>query len=368
MTDPYNYNLFQQIYCLSFATGAVGNQQDTEANIQAALKESLKKTLPKLTGNWALSWGPRIFKEEREDPAKGGPDNAWYAAVDDTQKVCVLAIAGTADNSWADIYQDFNVIEVVDFDAWVKLWSLQGIPGPETYDRLQVNDSTLPLCAKGACAGAWNVLNNASTEPNENTRIDEYLRSLDSSYTIVVAGHSLGGALAPTVALGLVKANLVGNHTVKVLASAGVSSGNKLFADEYAATFAKDPSSGEDYQVYNTDYHNVFDIVPQAWSVNREDDRNLYNILDKIVTPTEDFKPTAKLLVNAAIDLSFLSRIQYTPLPGQRFAGPPPTTPIGNDEDLGNLFATEHVFAYWDEIGIKDFMVPFSVHHKPSNT
>ncbi|KAI1750632.1 hypothetical protein F4782DRAFT_244475 [Xylaria castorea] len=360
MDDPYHYNLFQQIYCLAMATGIVSNYQAPEAALQAALKQALNQVLPQLTGNWTVSWGPRVYKEKNQDSPEGGPDNVWFAAVDDNQKVCVVAIAGTASNSWADISQDFNVFEVVDFNAWVELWSSEGIPQPEARKPTQDNGSALSYCAKGTCDGVWNVLNNVSTEPDEGTRIDQYLAGLDSSYTVVVTGHSLGGALSPIVALGLVKAKLAGSHKVKVLPSAGVSPGNDKLAADYATTFPKDPLLGEGYQVYNTDYYNTFDIVPQAWSIDTNDDRNLHNILDKIIHPTDDFRPEVEGYVNLAIALSKASQIRYTPLPGQSFTGPQPPDQFQSWDEVTLILGAEHVLAYWDKIGITEFMKLFN--------
>ncbi|TRX94670.1 hypothetical protein FHL15_004442 [Xylaria flabelliformis] len=359
MDDPYHYNLFQQIYCLSMATGIVSNRQDTEAVLQAALKESLNEVLPQLTGNWSISWGPRVYKEKNQDSSEGGPDNVWFAAVDDTQKICVVAIAGTASNSLADIYEDINVYEVVDFNAWVKLWSHEGIPEPVKSTPTQDNASTTSYCARGTCIGVWNVLSNVSTEAGEDTRIDQYLTGLDPSYTVVVTGHSLGGALAPIVALGLVEAEMAGSHKIKVLPSAGVSPGNANLAADYATTFPKDPSTGEGYQVYNTDYYNTFDIVPQAWSTDTNDDRNLHNILDKIIHTTGEFRTEVENYVNLAIGLSQASQIRYTPLPGQSFTGPPPPVLIQNWDEAKLVLSTQHVLAYWSEFGITEFVKLF---------
>ncbi|KAI0427982.1 hypothetical protein F5Y09DRAFT_349944 [Xylaria sp. FL1042] len=355
MGDPYNYDIFQQIYCLCMATGAVGNIIDSEENLQAALKKALDEHLPELSGSWTISWGPRVYQEQTPD-SLGGPDNVWFAAVDDTQKVCVVAIAGTASNSLVDIHEDLDISDVVDFDYWVEQWSLQGIPRPPRSTPDPNTSSRFPYCAKGLCDGVWNILSNVSTEPrDEGKRIDEYLRDLDSSYTIVFTGHSLGGALAPVTALGLVQANLLTGKDVKVLPSAGVSPGNDKLATNYATAFPKEPSQGTGYRVYNTDYYNVFDIIPQAWSISPKDhDRNLNNILDKIIHCTEKFLPEAETFLNQAIGASYCSHIRYTPLPGESFTGKT-QPPAEVDNWLVVLFfaSNSHVLDYWEELGIQ---------------
>ncbi|KAI0205628.1 hypothetical protein F4808DRAFT_239716 [Astrocystis sublimbata] len=355
MSDQFDYDLFQQIFCLSMATGIVSDQQGPEAVLQNAMKKSLTKALPKLPGKWSISWGPRILKEKNKESEKGGPDNVWFAAVEETQRICVVAIAGTASNSWADIYQDFDVWAVVNFDEWVQQWSSAGIPRPESSKPDADSSASLPWCAKGACVGVWNVLSNVSTEPGEDTRIDQYLQSLPRDYTIVVTGHSLGGALAPVAALGLARSQLT-SHEIKVLPSAGVSPGNEVLAMQFASEFPHDRQGPKSYEVFNVDYHNIFDIVPQAWSVDPIDDRNLNNILGRILHCDNEFRSTVEFYVNIAFGLSKSSQIRYTPLPGQSFAGPPPPTMIKNWDQVKEVLSTEHVLAYWDETDINEFM------------
>ncbi|KAI0121773.1 hypothetical protein F4814DRAFT_189830 [Daldinia grandis] len=351
----FDYNLIQQIYCLSMVTGVVSDKENTETNLQAALKKTLDDTLPRLTGAWSISWGPRVFKE-KPDESKGGPDNVWFAAIDHAQKVCAVAIAGTAANSISDLWQDFNVGAVVDFGAWVESWSSQGIPKPEE-DHSEQKDPSRSYCAKGTCDGTWNLLNNPSTAVNSGLRIDEYLQQLDPDYTVVFTGHSLGGALAPTSALGLARSKICCKNTIKVLPSAGVSPGNNIFAKEYSEVFTKDPPSGKGYKVYNIDFYNIYDIVPQAWSTNPDHDRNLDNILNNILHCSDEFKPKVEVLVSVALSLATQSRIPYTPLPGQSFVGhPPPEDPIDNWDQVKAHFSQHHVLTYWDELGITEFM------------
>ncbi|KAI1825053.1 hypothetical protein F4861DRAFT_503791 [Xylaria intraflava] len=359
MADEYGYNLFQQIYCLSMATGIVSNKKGSEKALQDAMIECLDQALLGLSGDWALSWGPRVYKEKNKDSDEGGPDNVWFAAIDHNQKVCVLAIAGTADGSWADIWQDFDVHEVVDFNAWVNLWSPNEIPEPQASNPAEIEDLTRPYCAKGTCIGVWNVLSNFSTAASQGTRIDQYLSSLDPSYTVVVTGHSLGGALAPTVALGLSKSKLGSPPIMKVLPSAGVSPGNERFANDYTALFPKNPESGQDYQVYNTDYYNHADIVPQAWSTNPDHDRNLHNILDIMLRIGDSLRREVEAIVKLAIFQSESSRIRYTPLPGQSFSGAELPAYINSWDELKTYHSNQHVLVYWDRMGITKFMKQF---------
>ncbi|OTB05989.1 hypothetical protein M426DRAFT_10125 [Hypoxylon sp. CI-4A] len=353
-------NLFQQLYCLSMVSNVVSQSQGSEQELERKMKQELDEGLPKLPGQWVTSWGPRVFKEKNPTSSEGGPDNVWYAAVEKTRKICVVSISGTARNSLADIVQDILVQEVVDFNAWVKQWSSsKGIPKPQTGTPNESTSSTTAYCAKGTCLGAWNVLRNTGTAADKIIRIDQYLSSLDKSYSIVFAGHSLGGALSPVVALGLLEANMVGSHDVKVLPSAGPSPGNDKLSLDYAERFPKTPASATDYQVFNMDYYNALDIVPQAWSLNPAQDRNLDNILTKILHLGDEVDETGKLSVELAKYISGQSKVQYTPIPGQMFTGPPTPEVIHSWKDVKEVIGREHVRAYWDEIGITDFLIHF---------
>ncbi|KAJ8129202.1 hypothetical protein O1611_g4430 [Lasiodiplodia mahajangana] len=359
MDTQYNYDLFQQIYCLSFMAGFVG-WKGSEETLQNALKQTLEETLPHLTGNWAVSWGPRVYKVYYPDSESTPPDNTWFAAVDDIQKICVVAIAGTNIISLQDLYQDFDVLEVVDFDAWVSQWTAEDIPEPEDAFPIFDQPSTRAYCAKGTCSGVRNILNNTETRYGDSIRIGQYLRSLDPTYTIVVTGHSLGGALAPIAALGLVKAKLLGNHqSVKVVPSAGVSPGNELLAASYSERFPVETLGGKGYQVFNADYYNIYDIVPQAWSPDRNDDRNLHRILDEILHLSDDLRPLFDCIMRKVIGVSQLSQIKYSPLPGEPFDGPEPPSLIETPLEIIRVIIQEHLDAYRDEIGITEFLDRF---------
>ncbi|KAI0097366.1 hypothetical protein GGR51DRAFT_566575 [Nemania sp. FL0031] len=357
--DRYNYDLFQQIYCLSFCANFV-DWHGSEETLQTALRQTLDEALPNLTGNWTVSWGPRVYKKYSPESEDSPPDNTWFAAVDDTQKVCVVAIAGTVITSVQDLYQNFDVLEVVDFDDWVSQWSFEDIPEPQNSFPIGDEPSTIAYCSKGTCVGVRNVLNNPSTRYGGGIRIDEYLRSLDPAYTIVVTGHSLGGALAPIAALGLVKAGLLNyNQKIKVLPSAGVSPGNGLLTASYTLTFPRDPVGGEGYQVFNTDYYNIYDIVPQAWSPDRSDDRNLHRILEDILHLSDRLRPLFECILKKVIGVSQLSQITYNPLPGQPFDGPMPPLLIDNTLEIIAVIKDQHIDAYRYEIGIDAFLEKF---------
>lgn len=177
-----------------------------------------------------MTWGPKVVVKY------GAPENVWYVATSETQKLCVVAIAGTAAFSLKGWQDDINVSKIVDFDKWTDKWTASSIP--EWPDCKYENSTYIPY---GSYIGVLNVLSKPcpSTAQRPNTRVTEYLQTLGSGYDVVFTGHSMGGALAPSVALGLFRAKLLGGVSLKTLPSAGASPGNQKFNDQFSKHFPR---------------------------------------------------------------------------------------------------------------------------------
>lgn len=237
MPPKFNFNTPQQVYCLSSASNAVGSKKGTEADLQQAMDDALSIKLPRITGDWQVSWGPRVYKP---DPEESGPvENVWFAAVSEAQKLVVVAVSGTAPPSIKDWLDDLDVESVVDFGDWVTGWSAtaKGVPQP-TVDK-RPNTIKNSYIAHGTATGVYNILSNM--EPKTNTHIWEYLLGLSPDYTVIFTGHSMGGAISPTLGLGLATANMIGTKKVYIMPSAGPSPGNTNFVTAYKALFPPIP-------------------------------------------------------------------------------------------------------------------------------
>lgn len=355
----FDYTQTQQLYCLGFAAGAAGDYKDTEQGLQARLKNALDHLLPTLSGSWALSWGPQVYKKHPDDDTHG-PDCSWFAAEDDSQKLCVVAIAGTAAASEMALRElNCAVHHVVDFDAWVKSWSASdGIPCFETDASPQ--DEARAYCAKGACLGVSIVLGKTSSSTGQ--RIDQYLRDVPSGYEVIFAGHSQGASIAPAAALGLFRAQMAGANPVRVLPVAGPATGNGRFAQDFERTFPAPGPDDEDgsgrRHRFNTNLFNFYDAVPQAWSVDGTRDRNLDRILTAMYHVTG---PALWVEVHGAVhkakSLARDSKIKYVPIRGCLFQGPAPPDRISDMSVLTSQLSMHHNEAYWDKIGVSAFMV-----------
>jgi hypothetical protein len=218
-------------------TGSVGT-------IEPALTTLLEKQLTTVQpwiGNWDLVWGPAVY----ELPTSDRPDNAMFVVSGGGQ--LVVAIAGTNPYSLLDwIVEDFLVSSQVPWPT--------GSPFPQ--------ERKISL---GAFTGL-SVLQTLVPGPGQlgaGVPLKDFLATqVGAPITINISGHSLGGALSPTVALWLsdIRASWdpAGNATLAVLPSAGPTAGN--------AAFAQYSDSQIGAQV--TRLHNPLDIVPKAWTTS----------------------------------------------------------------------------------------------------
>lgn len=355
----FNFDIYQNAYCFAMASGGVGKLKGSDSYLQGVLKKALEKNIPTLTGDWSIGWGPRVFKKLPES-ITGGPDHTCFAIVDHNQKYCIVAVAGTADDSEVNKLENKQVDRVVNFKTWTDSWTESSIPEPCYFDSMDEKPKDQAYCAEGLCNGVLNILNSPSNDDNSKERLNTYLSGLGEDYTIIFTGHSLGGGIVPILALGLHQSKLVNNKNLKVLPSAGVSPGNDVFANEFSAVFPPSQNHGKDYQIFNTVYYNVNDFVPQAWSLDKNHDRNMDNIWS-IYNYTPFFGVLVSLYFSQAKGLSEASGIDYTPLNGTAFLGVPEPTkdPIENKDELIEQHGTQHVLTYWDQIGIHEFMNAF---------
>ncbi|KAK2049599.1 hypothetical protein LZ31DRAFT_627556 [Colletotrichum somersetense] len=278
---------------------------------------------------------------------KGPVENVWFAAVSEAQKLVVVAVAGTALVSLRDWFDDFDVARVVNFDNWVGQWK-NGVPAP-TVDK-KPNEFAHAYCANGTATGVYNILSNK--DPGSDT---------------------MGGVLSPTLALGLRRANMIGNSPdVKSYAmpSAGPTQGNTRFVAAYTAAYPLTPNpDAPDYaKVSNGDLFNTNDIVPQAWSIRPTDDQSLERMTGAIYTfarLNESLKlyVLAAWLVGVAIYRSASSKVFYQPIPPNAFT-PADSLPPIIDLALGlaKYIVLNHTYSYWVYIGINGFVTEFNDH------
>ncbi|MCY1061653.1 hypothetical protein [Nannocystis sp. SCPEA4] len=233
-----------QTFALSMFAAAIQNDTGQDLGLRAAkqINQALANAASMIDG-WQIVWGPAVLADDR-----GYSENLMYVV----QRTAapsqyVIAIAGTNFNSPADaLVEDLYVYKQV---SWLYDTTAKGAK-----------------IALGTSIGLLNLqrLKPAATLPGAGTTLIEFLRTIVSEkVNITVAGHSLGGALAPTLAVWLADTaqgrvdpwDPKKHATIGAQAFAGPTAGNGAFALHSVfklGTLLR--------PVYNT-----LDVVPHAW-------------------------------------------------------------------------------------------------------
>ena len=178
------------------------------------------------TAGWELVWGPANYKT-----------NLWYIAQDQATKRLALVIRGTVMSSWTSKLDDIDIPLV---------------------DTLVVGAPDGVKVAHGLVTAHHHL--NCARDVWSNKTAWEYLEgTLAQGQTLDVVGHSLGGALAPIIALDAMQKN--SDAAVRSIAIAGMSPGNQAFSDWYVSKLAHQQHSR---------FINKLDIIPEWYAGLRD--------------------------------------------------------------------------------------------------
>lgn len=327
------YNLVQKVFSLSMLSNLASSLSGDATTLQTDYQNGVAKVLADqsvrdLVGDWELTWGPYIFQHDAgAGDSKKLADNAAFVAKQGD--VYVVAISGTNAKSiyaWAE--EDFAVNERVP-------WPNAGAPsGVEI--------------SKATKTGLDNLLGLPYYGP-KNPNLIDYLASLPNTgtATVIFTGHSLGGALAPALALyafgpGGPLAKSAWND-VLVLPTAGASPGNQEFASFYASVFP--PVRKSQTESWNLLVRNTLDVVPHAWAV-----KSLLQIPTLYGAPP----PGAEVIVLGAI--YGWAGFGYALLPGSEFTGKLDRIAILEWIRFIWTAANQHTEAYITFFGVSAFM------------
>lgn len=218
-------------------------QQAATTAMNNVLQDS---TVNNLIGTWTPVWGPVTYtNDSTSHPDTCISDNTMVLLKGNNpgnpaETMYVLSIAGTVTASAFDWVGENLVLDSM--EQWPAPVQGQSNTGTFASPQLTSNSDTVgsgKYISQGIGTGL-NILFNIMQDGSKGTLMN-YLKTVvgadTSSFELAVAGHSLGGALSPCVALSLIDNqsywNPGGNSLVTCYATAGFTPGNKLFADYF---------------------------------------------------------------------------------------------------------------------------------------
>lgn len=278
------YNMTQQIFCLNMLSNisAMYNGM-TDSAINALTRQQVNAvladpTVTPLIGNWQCVWGPVVITDELSTNNDTVAINTMFIAKSlDSANLYVVAIAGTnsaSDYDWTS--EDMDVF-------YTRRWDSVLVDINDTGSTFHLVDHQ-PFISRATFHGLRNIMNLVDTFHGAPITAYNYLAQwADSTPTgdtmrIWTTGHSLGGALAPAMALYLNnKIALDSTHTVwhnkpisvNCLAVAGATPGNYRWAQLYEQGLGANT-----IRVWNS-----HDVVPHGF------DTTMLPVVDTIYDP-----------------------------------------------------------------------------------
>ncbi|MGD8782271.1 MAG: hypothetical protein PVH88_25320 [Ignavibacteria bacterium] len=228
--------------------------KEVEEKIYGIINDTMPK-IPQIDNNgspdWKVVWGPTIYTFELAILQ----DNMMFVAQQISKpENYIVAVRGTNGLAMMDwIKEDFKVWEKVD-------WK---IPSGVSYEGT-------PKISKATDNGIDALLHKmiplSDKLPGYNIDITTFLKNIAAKkVNITFTGHSLGGALAPTLALWFKQSQNIngdwdpaGNAQVSTIPFAGATAGDGDFKDFF------NKQLGDDCQRIHCNQ----DIVPHAWQTS----------------------------------------------------------------------------------------------------
>jgi hypothetical protein len=207
--------------------------------VETELAGCVGSALEKYASNWTLAWGPVVY----HFPITELDDNMMYAVREKANPSnLVIVVRGTNPPSLVDwLTEDFDVVDQVSWPA----------------------GSGQPKISKAISEGLHRLQEMAPAKDPRASLVQFLTTEAAAAFPglrVNVTGHSLGGALAPTLALWLHDTQSTwdpqGKAHLEVYPLAGPTAGNADFAAYYDSVFGE-----ATYRMWNP-----FDLVPLAWN------------------------------------------------------------------------------------------------------
>jgi Lipase (class 3) len=317
----------QEMLVLSFVSYAgelvTGTDEEIEHKLVPCFQKELDKE-PLTTGKWKLVWGPAVYEFHH---AKFDDNLMYVVQGTDQPNRLVIAVRGTnapAIQDW--IFEDLDVFATEPWRYGNPPSNLEPRISRATHTGLTVLQTMKPAAESGGDLTIQQFL--AEQVAKGVTQVD-------------VTGHSLGGALAPTLTLWLAdtraKWDPQGKVALNVYAYAGPTAGNKDFAEYSDSRIGRDTHR----------VHNQYDLAPLVWNVGT------------IKTTPALYEPVSKMpeALKLAVDGLILEicPFHYSQI---RPWSPPLPGHLLDEKDFGTQVGFQHSCGYLCDLGINSQYVP----------
>lgn len=321
------YTLQQQAFALAMAASADYTEKGSVSQLETDLATALTNlySADPCLGTWSTVWGPVVYQGSFSDVE----DNAMFVAQGSDaagNPVYVVSVAGTNPESvFVDLLTE-------DLDTTLTAWPY-GAPS-----------GLSPNVSKGTLDGLGYLL--AMQDPSTQQSLSAYLQGVQgSSATVIITGHSLGGALSPALGLALFGGPSAALDAASwggayVFPIAGPTVGDQDYATFFADTFPVTTDS--EGNTWNQLAWNTLDVVPLAW-----------NQLSGLGTlyPSLTGSPC---LTSVQQGLAGLGGSSYVQLQNQSYTGAfvAPTVQLNPVSAFLTEAFYQHVWAYFDLLGV----------------
>ncbi|QRW11725.1 Lipase (class 3) [Ceratobasidium sp. AG-Ba] len=293
-------NVYQQVFSVSLCTNMIRTDKNTAAELRKLLAEKVSPVLSDIDPGWSVACS---LEEVALVPIHSSRKRLY--------RTLVVSIAGTACNKVV-IEQDSDIYHVIHPDSWASsgLDSLQ--TAPIIHDDATPTPEDPPIISNGFGQAAHRLINYTMFY-SEEPPFGEWLKSQEESHPdtrFVIAGPSLGAALACSTAYVLTKGNVLPRGNVFVYPTAGPSPGNMAFVKSFKELFPSSEGTLAGYKHWNTNIINTLDAVPYGYCT---DSSYTTRTLDKTTTM---FGAPAVPFVQRMVDILITrSKGTYYPIP-----------------------------------------------------
>lgn len=377
-----SYDIVQTVFQLSLAANGASSISATQAELQGYLHAYLDggtdplgtryagffpQMNPKLAGgDWQVVWGPCVYSRKPSKPSSA--TNAMYVAHSAALSTYVVAIAATNPTSYYDW-----IVEDGDVSAFYQAKWRFPVPFSAKW---HIPFTSTPATSAGTAIGISNLLTQPAMVDPVSGNLQSFLaHKASKDATLIFCGHSLAGALSPTMAFYLYdKPAHSGWRQVLVLPTAGATAGNGAFATAFAEAYPPTPSGIDaPYGNWNVDYANARDVVPHAWNqlgniVQPRDSQgnypSIYGVLDSGLGELLRAALDGARLLAVGGDYTNIAQTVFTPEwgtwqwtqnPDGNWQYPPEWTKMqpftdenpAKPKDLGTLLEATHISQYY---------------------